>query len=237
MRMKPTLILLHGALGSKDQLTSIKEFLNPHFEVYDFNFSGHGGKRFGSTPFTIEGFSNEFSQFLEENNFTCPYIFGYSMGGYVALKLALEEPEKVKAIFTLGTKLTWSPEIALKELKMLQPEIIEEKVPKFAAVLKQRHSPNDWKEVLRKTGKLMTRLGNDEAMTPEHFRSIQIPVIIGIGELDNMVTLEESKTVAELLPNGKLETFEGFKHPIEQVDEKLLADKILLYFKETNLPH
>lgn len=37
------LLLLHGALGSKNQFKSLKEILKSDFDVYDFNFEGHGG--------------------------------------------------------------------------------------------------------------------------------------------------------------------------------------------------
>ena len=47
---------------------------------------------------------------------------GHSMGGYVALKLALKRPELVDRIITLGTKFNWTPEVAAKEVKMLNPD-------------------------------------------------------------------------------------------------------------------
>ena len=41
--MKDKLLLLHGALGSKNQLLSLKATLEKTYEVYDLNFEGHGG--------------------------------------------------------------------------------------------------------------------------------------------------------------------------------------------------
>lgn len=235
MQHKIPLLLLHGALGSKDQFVELKKFLTPEFEVFDFNFSGHGGKSFGAGTFSIDGFTDEVLEFLETQNIGKTSIFGYSMGGYVALNLALKHPELVDKIFTLGTKMEWNPEISAKEIKMLNPEVIETKIPHFAAALRKRHAPNDWKEVLYKTAQMMTALGNGQAIPLDGFSTIKHKSVIGLGALDNMVTQEESATVAAVLPNGKLEIFDGFKHPIEQTDPKVLAEKILLFFKETNI--
>ena len=40
------LILLHGALGSKEQLQPLATTLQNTFHVHSFNFSGHGGRPF-----------------------------------------------------------------------------------------------------------------------------------------------------------------------------------------------
>ena len=42
--MKEHIILLHGALGSENQFSQLKESLADKFEVHSMNFEGHGGK-------------------------------------------------------------------------------------------------------------------------------------------------------------------------------------------------
>jgi hypothetical protein len=42
-----------------------------------------------------------------------------------------------------------------------------------------------------------------------------------------MVTIEESKAVADILPNGDFLIFEDFEHPIEQINlDKLISETI-----------
>jgi pimeloyl-ACP methyl ester carboxylesterase len=76
--------------------------------------------------------------------------------------------------------------------------------------------------VLKGTAQMMVDLGNGSVLTDVEIASIQIPVLIGIGEKDKMVSIEESKCVADLLSNGKMMVFENFKHPIEKVDLQVL---------------
>ena len=124
------LILLHGALGSMEQFSEAKELLSKEFNVHVFNFSGHGGKRI-ETPFSIEQFVDDTSTYLDQHQIKSTHIFGYSMGGYVALQLARDHPGKIEKIMTLGTKFNWTPESAENEVRMLVPKVIESKIPKF----------------------------------------------------------------------------------------------------------
>ena len=48
------IVLLHGAIGAKDQLQPLADLLKNDFIVHVFNFSGHGGKPFAEEHFSIE---------------------------------------------------------------------------------------------------------------------------------------------------------------------------------------
>ncbi|RZS92465.1 alpha/beta fold hydrolase [Aquimarina brevivitae] len=215
------LVLLHGALGSKKQFEVLKAELDADFEVYTLNFEGHGG-----TPslheFSIDLFTENLIAFLKENNLKSVNIFGYSMGGYVALNLALKKPELVDQIITLGTKFDWSAEAVAKELKMLNPDKIEEKVPKFAAKLKQDHSPMDWKEMMRKTAAMMQRMGEGQRLELHQLAQIQHNVMTGLGTEDTMVTEAESKQVSDLLQNASFIALPEVPHPIDKIEAKTL---------------
>jgi pimeloyl-ACP methyl ester carboxylesterase len=224
------LVLLHGALGAKEQFIALAEKLKNHLEVYTLNFEGHGG-RSSERDFSLDHFMENLNDYIEGHHLHKPSIFGYSMGGYVALKFAIKYPDKVNRIMTLGTKFDWSPESAAKEIKMLNPDVIEEKVPQFAAQLKERHAPLDWKEVLYKTAAMMLALGNGEAHKPIDFKTVGCPVLITVGNADNMVSIQESQQIAQAIPKSTFEVFEGFKHPIEQVNVQVLGERVKLFLR------
>ncbi|MEM7369953.1 MAG: alpha/beta fold hydrolase [Bacteroidota bacterium] len=220
------ILLLHGALGSADQLSPLEESLANQFLVYRLGFSGHAGKPLPDVPFGNEIFAQDVVKFLDQQQIKKAHIFGHSMGGYVGLYVAHHFSDRIASVFTLGTKWDWTPEVVAREVKMLNPEKMEEKVPRFADLLASRHAPVDWKEIVRRTARMMQEFGNGAGLTEADFRSLHIPVSIGIGELDNMVSLEESRRIAEWLPKGKLAYFEGVKHPIEKMDVQRLARSI-----------
>ncbi|TSA49473.1 MAG: alpha/beta fold hydrolase [Sphingobacteriales bacterium] len=137
--MKPPLILLHGAIGATSQFNSFTDLLSQSFTIYTFDFEGHGQRPFNNRPFRIEHFAENLSEFIEEYQLQPADIFGYSMGGYVALYLAATRPEYIHHIYTLATKFDWDTETATKESAHLNPEKLKEKVPQFAHALELRH--------------------------------------------------------------------------------------------------
>lgn len=217
------IILLHGAIGAKDQLEPLAaELKQQGYNVFTLSFSGHGQTPFAS-HFGIEQFALELEQFINENKLNQPTVFGYSMGGYVALYLAHRNPSILGNIITLGTKFEWSPEIAQKEVKMLDSKTIIEKVPKFAEALQKRHG-QDWELLLQKTAEMMLNLGNKNALSLTDFTTIENKVLIGLADKDTMVSLEETTAVYKQLKNGAMYMLPNTKHPIETVNVDLLVE-------------
>ena len=225
------LLLLHGAIGSSQQFQQLAALLSNVFEVHTLDFSGHGGKPLPAEPFSIELFANDVLTWMQENKIATIDIFGYSMGGYVALYLAKHHPEKVGSVFTLATKFNWHPEGATKEAAMQNPEKIAEKVPAFAKALEQKHGEN-WKAVLQKTAEMMLNLGNSPALPLTALAEIQHPVLISVGDKDNMVTLEETIAAYRSIKNGQLLVLPQTQHPFEKVNTERIAEEIESYFSE-----
>jgi len=226
--MKRPLILLHGALGCKDQFNDLTSALSDDYEIHTFNFAGHGGK-VCTEAFSIEVFAQDLHRFMEIEHITKADLFGYSMGGYVALRFAADHPEMVGKIMTLGTKFNWTPESAAQEVKMLNPELMTEKVPDFAKALSRRHDPIDWKEVVNKTADMMKRLGDGEAMDTSTL-DVQHEVQICVGDIDRVVKFAEAVKATSDLPNATFVPLPGVKHPIELIDTGLLAGKVREFF-------
>ena len=223
------ILLLAGALGEKGQFDGLIGALEGKFELHTLNFSGHGATHMPAA-FSIELFAQNVLDYLEEQAIGQISIFGYSMGGYVALYLARFYPEKVAKVFTLGTKWEWTPEIAAKEVRMLDPEKIEAKIPAFAQLLANRHQPNDWKAILHKTAEMMRSLGACPPLQGTDFESVNQVVRIAIGDRDNMVTLDETIAVYGLLPQGQLQVFPSTPHPFEQVATLRLTQALFDFF-------
>jgi esterase/lipase len=219
---KPSVILLHGAIGAADQLQPLANELSKlNYNIYTFSFSGHGKIPF-EKEMSIPQFANELKAFIHSNNIHQPHIFGYSMGGYVALYLASTDHNLLGHIITLGTKFEWNPDIAQREIKNLDPETIQLKVPKFAEALQNRHGES-WKQLLAETAQMMIRLGDQNSLTPERFTKIESKVLIGLADKDAMVSLQETTAVYKQLKNGSMYMLPETKHPIESVNIQLLS--------------
>lgn len=224
------ILLLHGAIGAADQLKPLAAKLSKDFTVHILNFSGHGGRPFPEQPFSIPVFAEEVLAYLDENGLEQVNIFGFSMGGFVGMYLARHYPKHVQKLMTLATKFDWNKEIAIKEKQMIDPEKIVAKVPAFAESLAKRHAPNDWKEVLAKMSDMITALGEQNAMTLADCASIEIPVLLLLGDRDKMVSLQETLDVYKALPNAQMGMLPATGHPIEQADMDLVSYHLERFF-------
>lgn len=223
------LLLLHGAIGAEDQLNPLKQLLKDQYIVHSFSFNGHGGTSFSGDAFSIAGFAEEIGSFLSTHNIARAYIFGYSMGGYAALYFAAQHPQKVAGVVTLATKFHWDETTAAKEITMLNPVKIEEKIPAFAQALAARHS--DWKLLLNQTANMMLEMGKKNPLVLTDHSTIDTPVLLMLGDRDKMVSLEETVAVYKTLPHAALCVLPDTDHPIEKVDAKRIASEIGLFIK------
>lgn len=223
------LLFLHGALGSQEHFSALKPNLSNDFEMYSFDFKGHGDTEIPDGDFSIQNFADEIIAFLNQNNIQKISVFGYSMGGYVGLYLAKNFPERIDKLFTLATKWDWNLENAERESKMLNPKIIKEKVPKYADSLLQLHGKN-WELLMGKTAVMMVELGANPTFKNSDFETIETPVLVGVGDKDVMVSLDETIQVYRSLPNAQLLVMPNTTHPIDRINLQLLTCQIHSFF-------
>jgi pimeloyl-ACP methyl ester carboxylesterase len=228
--MQP-LLLLHGAIGAKDQLEQLEEELAGSYEIHRINFSGHGGMPYNG-DLSIAQFAAEVIDYCDSRNIISIDIFGYSMGGYVAMFLAKHFPARVNRIITLATKFLWTEEIAAQEIKMLNAAKLEEKLPLFASALAKRHAPNDWKILLDRTAAMLTAMGKDNPLKSEAYKDTPHRSLIMLGDRDKMVTLAETLEVYHALPNAALSILPNTAHPIEVVKVERLAFEIRSFLED-----
>ncbi len=225
--MKPQLLILHGALGAKKQFSELALLLRPQFEVHCLEFDGHGTLSEYSGEFTINHFVSQTNATLRALGWEKPLVFGYSMGGYVALKLEADHPGTFERIITLGTKFNWTPESAAQEARMLNPEKILEKIPAFGLYLASLHNEPTWKALMVKTADMMIEMGNHPSVTEEVLSKVSIPVLCLRGSKDVMVNTEETMWAVNALPNSSFGEMDEWQHPIDKIPTNELAEVLL----------
>ena len=221
------LLLVHGALGDAAQLDPLRQLLAESHRVEVVEREGHGASPMSTGGYSIPRFSANLVAAMDRAGFERAAVFGYSMGGYVALALAADQPQRVTAVTTLGTKLAWTPETAAREVGRLDPAAIRAKVPRFAEQLEARHrGAGGWESVLSRTAQLLTDLGSSPVVDAALLTRIAQPVRLMVGDRDALVSVDETRAAARQLPKGELVVLPGTPHPIEQVRLPLIAGMI-----------
>jgi len=219
--MKEDLILIHGALGTAEQMHPFAEKLESFFNIHNLELPGHG-KTKAVQEFSISFFADYVISYMDDHNINRTSVFGYSMGGYIGLLLATLYPVRFNSIITFGTKLQWNPEIAAKEITMLDPILIKEKIPAYAKQLSEKHKELCWEQVLQHTSSLMTDLGN-KGEDLISFSDIAAEVLLMLGDRDKMVSLAETEAAYKKLQRASLAVLPGQPHPLEKTDTDLLC--------------
>ncbi len=85
--MQP-ILLLHGAIGSSAQFCKLADQLSGSYNIYMLDLVGHGSREMPAATFSIRLFAEDVLAFMEREQLENIPVFGYSMGGFVALYIA-----------------------------------------------------------------------------------------------------------------------------------------------------
>lgn len=217
------IILIHGAIGNKSELQLIGNQLSNKYKVIYYEIPGHGERSHLLHQLKLGSITTDFLNFLNKKGSS--YIFGFSLGGYLALSAAHEDATNIKGIVTLGTKFNWNPAIAKKEAQQLELNFIKEKAAGFYSYLKKIHRDH-LPDLAHQTQQFMLTLGSVPTITPESVTHIKVPVRLMRGGKDRMVTKEETKAIQKALRNGTYFEIPSFIHPIGFLNPKLVANAV-----------
>ncbi|MBT6285326.1 MAG: alpha/beta fold hydrolase [Rhodospirillaceae bacterium] len=96
----PALIVLHGLFGSARNWAGICRILAETHHIYAIDLRNHGASERAMTM-TYEEMAEDVAGFIAEHGIDSPIVMGHSMGGKVAMRLALASPETVKGLIVV----------------------------------------------------------------------------------------------------------------------------------------
>ncbi|MBA2533698.1 MAG: 2-succinyl-6-hydroxy-2,4-cyclohexadiene-1-carboxylate synthase [Rubrobacter sp.] len=99
-RLTPAVLFLHGFMGSSSDWQDVMASIGDRAFCIALDLPGHGAS-LGLTPesYTMEGTARAAMRVLDELEVQRPIMVGYSMGGRLALYLALRYPERCAGLF------------------------------------------------------------------------------------------------------------------------------------------
>lgn len=222
---KPKLLLLHGALGQSTEFTQLIEQLSHHFDCCVLNFSGHGRAQEEAQVFTLDSLTQDLKQYLLVHGFD-HYIFGYSLGGFIALKYCIENEDHLPlGVVTYATKFDWTEEHRNKFIARLDPIEVQHKGGPFLDTLLSRFG-GKWHFLLKQTAQLIDTIPRHN-IQPIDLDQLTIPIRIGVGENDRLVTIQESQNMSKLLSGDSFYLCENSGHELEKTNLTRLTEEIV----------
>ena len=211
------LVFIHGAGGS----TLSWVFQRPHFEgsytVILADLPGHGNSG-GPSCDSIGGYADALKDAFELNQVPAAFVVGHSMGGAIAIDLAMRYPALVRGIVLIGTgaRLKVYPEILegiIKDKEKTARMIIDTAFsPAFSEKLKDKvfteYMKNDAKTVFND----FTACDGFNAM--EQLNSLSVPALVICGKEDRFTPVKYSHYLTDSIPGAGLVLVEGAGHMV-----------------------
>ena len=131
-------------------------------------------------------------------------VMGYSLGGGVALRTAIQHPEVVRKLVLVSTPFKrdgWYPEV-LAGMGQMGPQVAEQmkQTPMYQLYASIAPKPEDWPVLLTKLGELLRQ---DYDWSNE-VAAIKAPTLIVVGDADSVRTAH-AVAFFELLGGGKVD--------------------------------
>jgi pimeloyl-ACP methyl ester carboxylesterase len=96
------LLLLHGGLGSIDMFGPVLPLLAERRQVIAVDLLGHGRTPLGDRAVVPSEIADDLAVVLERLGHGAVDVVGYSMGGAIALRLAIQHPEHVRRLVVVS---------------------------------------------------------------------------------------------------------------------------------------
>ncbi|TGG94942.1 alpha/beta hydrolase [Natronospirillum operosum] len=179
------LLLVHGGLGSLDMFEPILPILTASRQVIGVDLQGHGRTALGERPIIYEDMGNDMAALLTELGYDQVDVMGYSMGGAVALRLAIQHPGLVRRLVSVSAGFAHPdgtyPEIIAQQ-EMIGAEMAEamQGTPMYESYMELAPNPEDFPRLLDRMGELMDRPFD----WSEDIRRLGMPVMLIYGDSD-----------------------------------------------------
>lgn len=216
------LLLLHGGLGTMDMFGPVRAKLTGTHRVISVDLHGHGRTELGSRTIRMQDMGDDMAELVRGLGFDTVDVMGYSMGGEVALRMAIQHPNVVRRLVLVSTgfaKDGFYPEMLpqqaqvgagmagyMKQTPMYKQYVaVAPKPEDFPKLLEQMgawmREPYDWSaEVAKLPMPVMLVYGDSDMYRPEH--EVQFFQLLGGGLKDAGWQREyQSKNRLAILPD------------------------------------
>jgi pimeloyl-ACP methyl ester carboxylesterase len=221
------LLILHGGLGSIETHGPgpMMPVLTKGRQVIAVDLQGHGRTTLGSRPIRCEAIADDLSTLLGQLGHAHVDALGYSFGASVALRLAIQRPERVRRLAIVSTTFSdggWYPDIRAQQKQIgaamlpfmaqtpiyTQYKAVAPNVDDFPRLLDAMgdymRQPYDWSsEVARLTMPVMLVFGDADSILPEH--EMAFYKLLGGG-------LRDAGWNREHMPKSRLAIIPGHTH-------------------------
>ncbi len=180
------LVLLHGGFGSLEMFGPNIDLLARGRKVIGVDLQSHGRSPAADREMTFEAMADDIAALIGHLGLERAAIMGFSLGGGVALRTAIQHPEVVERLVLLSTVFKrdgWHPEMRAG-MDAMGPQTAQflMQTPMYEAYKNLAPNVNDWPVLVKQ---LTDRLKVDYDWSADVPR-LSMPVMIVSGDADGL---------------------------------------------------
>ncbi len=216
---KIRVILLPG------MFSTIAEDWEPHFEAIveagfepvGIDWPGHGNTESLPDTMTLQSLVDYILTKLDTITDEPVLIWGYSLGGYVALELERQSPSRCWAIWMHATKFFWSDD----EINTFRSSFDSKVIALARKEALEKLFGNRWLELAKRNSQLFEDIV-EFGLSLDDIDEIRLPVLVSVGDQDDLVAAEEVEQLADELIMGEPQIIPGVRHSLHTTRSSLI---------------
>ena len=237
-------LLLHGGLMSTDMFAPVlPAFTGAGHQVIAVDLQGHGRSTLGKRPIRCEAIADDLAVLLQRLGHRKVDVLGYSFGGCVALRLAVQHPDRVRRLVLVSTPYAdngWYAEMRPQQKQVSAAMFpMMKDTPMYKAYAAVAPKVDDFPRLLDAMGELMRQTYDWSAEVAK----LKMPVLLVFGDADMTRPEHEIKFYQllggglkdagwnrENMPRNRLAIVPDLTH-YEMFNTARLADTVLPFLK------
>ena len=201
-------VLLHGGLGNSDHWANqIAALLDAKHEVIVTDARGEGRSTRGAKSPSYDQMATDTLAVMDELKISKAAFVGWSDGGEVALKIAINHPDRVAKLFVFGAN--YNSEGSKPRRNGPSPTFTAYTVKCKADYQKLSKTPKQFDELV---DWLLPVWRNPMGFTKDQLGGIQVPTMIADGDHDEVIQMAQIEEMSKLIPHAKLQVFKDASH-------------------------
>lgn len=239
----PPILLLHGGNQSAHSWDLVSLHLADRFHVLALDQRGHGDSEWTrDLDYSVEARAADALAFMDDQLLDLPIVFGHSMGGHVALHMAISRPGMARALVLVDT----GPELSPKGVEVVHQFVTHnvefddldeflDNVAKYDRFRSREHIARTVKyNMLRRVdGKYISKVDHrrvsaqpGEAMKLGDFAGLTYPVLLVRGGESDVLEADAAERFVVALPDGTLETVPRTGHNVHSGNTSGFLDAV-----------
>jgi pimeloyl-ACP methyl ester carboxylesterase len=180
------LVLLHGGFGSVDMFGPNVDLLAADRRVVGVDLQSHGRSPAADRPLRFETMADDIAALIRGLGFERAAVMGFSLGGGVGLRTAIQHPDVVERLVLVSTvfkRQGWYPEM-IAGMDAMGPEAAEplRQTPLYEGYQRVAPRVEDWPVLVRQIAEGLKVDYDWSAEIP----GLRMPVMLVIGDADGM---------------------------------------------------